>query len=66
MTKQINEHILRLTGKVELEEPMVFGSDYTLTISGQIVKTEDMDNQDGTFNRIYTFKSLILQDNGTE
>lgn len=57
---EVNSHILKLTGKAELEHGMTLGDDYTITLNGQIVKQEDKDNQDGTVDRIYTFKVIDL------
>lgn len=65
--KIINSHILKVSGQVEIENEMELGKEYNITISGQVVKTEDLDNQDGTVNRKYILKPIIfLQSNQEE
>lgn len=64
MEKDINERIIKLTGQasIDYETPMELGDDVTIRINGQIVKVEELDNQDGTKNIKYVFKSDLLAD----
>lgn len=58
--KIINEHILRISGKVSSENPYLIGEDYTIQITGNIVKIEEHDNQDGTVDIVYVMKPEII------
>lgn len=63
----INEHTIKLSGKVNLLEPLEMGKNYTITMSGDITTTTDTDNQDGTMNRTYKFEPLtahLISENG--
>lgn len=59
----INEKFLKLSSRIPYPQELILGQDITVVIGSEnyifnCVKTEDMDNQDGTINRIYTLKSL--------
>lgn len=56
---QINEHILKLSGKASIVGPLVIGKDYTFSGTGSVVKVEENDNQDGTINVTYILKPII-------
>lgn len=56
----INSHIIRISGKAELEQAMLLGEEYTIQVTGQVVKQEDHDNMDGTVDRVYVFKPDIV------
>jgi hypothetical protein len=63
MDKPINERFVKLSSRLPFPHDLELGQDITITIDGQqsvgnVVKTEDMDNQDGTINKIYTIKFL--------
>jgi hypothetical protein len=58
--KNINEHILRISGKVCTDQPYELGEDYTINITGNIVKIEEHDNQDGTIDVIYVMKPEMI------
>ena len=55
----IGSHNLRISGaKVELDKPLKVGTyDITLKVTGDIVKEEIMDNQDGTVTITYVLKA---------
>jgi hypothetical protein len=64
----INERFVKLSSRVPFPEDIKLGQDIQVTIGGETqlshylfncTKTEDLDNQDGTINRIYILKSLI-------
>lgn len=67
MEKEINEHILKISGKATLLEPLDLSKSFKLEVDGAVIETSDTDNEDGTFNRSYKFKPTIvsvLKDNG--
>lgn len=60
---EINERLIKISSRLPTATEIQLGEDITLQIHGGVftlncVKTEDMDNQDGTINRIYTLKYL--------
>lgn len=62
MDNTVSDHLLRVSsGYIELPQPLEIGADVTLTLHGSVVKTEDRDNQDGTVQRIYTVKGMIVE-----
>lgn len=66
-TKTINEHILKLQGKATLLESLDLGRAFKLEVDGAVDQTTDEDNQDGTFNRYYRFRPILVKvlfDNG--
>ena len=63
----INSHILKLSGRAELPQEIDIGHNYHISMEGSVPKTELHDNEDGTFNRVYTFKPVkieLLDDKG--
>lgn len=56
----IKSHILRLQGKAELPHEVSIGSNYHLSLEGSIVNFTESDNDDGSANRVYTFKPVKL------
>lgn len=64
---EINEHILKIAGKANLNEPLDLSHSFKLEIDGAVTDTTDTDNQDGSFSRTYKFKPAIIKiikDNG--
>lgn len=62
-----NENILKLSGKVNLLEPLEMGKNYSVLISGDITTITDTDRMDGTLDRTYKFEPLTAElksDNG--
>jgi hypothetical protein len=63
MEKTINERFVKISSRIPYPVDLQLGQDIEIGIGGRqtlgnVVKTEDMDNQDGTINRIYTVKFL--------
>lgn len=58
---ETKSHILKLTGKSELPEPVEIGSNYNVALSGSITAIAEHDNNDGTADKIYTFKPIKLE-----
>jgi hypothetical protein len=57
----INSHILRISGNAELPNEVILGDNYEVKINGTIVKTQDSDNHDGTYDRLYTLKPILVE-----
>ena|SRR3990167_3438955 len=55
---KINSHILKLSGKAELPNEIEAGSNYHVSCEGSINKVELHDNEDGTWDKVYTFKPV--------
>lgn len=66
---QINSHILRINGAVEVPQALVSGHNYRVTIEGAIPKMETSDNENGSFDVTYKMKpikvELITETGGT-
>lgn len=58
---EINSHILRLQGKAELPRAIDIGSNYHVSLEGSITNFTESSNDDGTHDRIYTFKPVKLE-----
>lgn len=58
---EINSHILKLIGKAELPQEIDIGHNYHISIEGSIPKTELHDNENGSYNRVYTFKAIKIE-----
>jgi hypothetical protein len=63
MDKSINERFVKISSRLPFYEDLALGEDVDIIIKGRhyignVVKTEDMDNQDESINRIYTIKFL--------
>ena len=61
MEPKVNDHVLRLTGKVSLLEPAHMGHNYKIVIGGSITTVTDKDNNDGTINREYKFEPVQVE-----
>lgn len=60
MEKTINEHVIKLSGKATLLEPIDLSHNYKVQVEGSVVETSDADNQDGTYTRYYKFKPVLV------
>lgn len=61
---EINERFIKFSSRVPFSRDIALGEDIIVNAGGEnyiynCVKTEDLDQQDGTVNRIYTLKALI-------
>src|SRR3990172_1191094 len=59
-TLNINENILRLTGKVNLAQPLELGNDYTITVTGAITTATTIDLHDGSYDRIFKLEPRLV------
>lgn len=64
--KTIDEHILRITGSVNLPSELELGKRYNSQIEIDVYDVSEIDNQDGTINRKYKVKmtGVCLIDDG--
>lgn len=57
---KLNDNLLRISaGSIYLDKPLELGTEVTLIVRGTITKTEDKDQQDGTYDRVFTCKGEI-------
>lgn len=65
--KRINAHLLKISkALIYIDSGLKLGQDVSILVNGTVKKTEDEDNDDGTFNRVYIIKGVnaILIKNG--
>ena len=60
MNEKINSHILKLQGKAELPNEIETGSNYHISLEGAVNKVELHDNEDSTWDKIYTFRPVKI------
>lgn len=59
----INEHLVKVSSSsVPIMQALNLGTDVVIRISGSVVKIEDKDNHDGTFNRLYIIKGVVAEE----
>lgn len=58
---EISSHILQLTGKAELPYEINMSSKYHISLEGGVNSISEIDNEDGTANKIYKFKSIKVE-----
>lgn len=60
---KIDSHLLKLsTSPIYIESPLELGSEVTVIVKGTVVKIQDKDNQDNSFNRQYVIKGELAED----
>lgn len=60
MGQEINERLVKISaGLVPIEGDLKLGDDVQILVSGNVVKTEHKDNQDGTYDLVFIVKGLI-------
>ena len=52
----INEHILKISGSVPIDDKYELGQEIDIKLTGEIVQISDKNRQDGTMDRVYCFK----------
>jgi hypothetical protein len=58
---EINSYILKISGNAELPSELILGDNYKITIEGTVVKSQDSDNHNGTLDRMYTIKPIMVE-----
>lgn len=61
MQHEVSSHILRFSGKAELPSAIEIGHNYQVQAEGSITTMSENDNEDGTVNRIYTFRPVRIE-----
>lgn len=55
---ETNSNYIKLQGKAEIEKPLIVGNNYTIINSGTIVSETVKDNDNGTVDRMFTFRVI--------
>ena len=59
---EINSKSIKISrGKAEIEKELQMGQDVEIAVIGNVVKSEDTDNQDGTVDRCYIVKAISVK-----
>jgi len=67
MKNEINERLVRISsGLTPIDGELELGEDVQIIISGNVVKTEDHDNQNGTYDLVYVVKGIVAYVNEEE
>ena len=61
MEKTIAEHVVRLSGSVNVEQELELGMDVSLLVTGGVVKIEEHDNHDRTVKKVYVVKPVTAE-----
>ena len=59
--KEINSHILKLTGRAESPVELEIGHNYDVSCSGSIISETLHDLNDGRIDKVYTFKPATIE-----
>jgi len=59
--KEIDSHIIKLTGRAELPEALVMDNNYQVVLRGAVSNITLSDNENGTMNAIYSFKPVLVE-----
>lgn len=57
----MDSHVIKLTGKAELSEPLEIGHNFKTILEGSITAETIADNEDGTKIHYYTFKPVLVE-----
>ncbi len=57
----ISSYSIKLTGKAELSESIEIDKNYKVTLDGTITGSSDHSNQDGSCNRVFVFKPVLVE-----
>ena len=59
----IDEHTIKISaGKIVTDKELEIGSEVRLIVTGEVIKTEDTNNFDGTISRCYIVKGQIAEE----
>lgn len=61
MEKKITEHVIKLSGKATLLEPIDISKKYKVEVDGSVISTTDEDNQDGSYTRYYKYQPVLVR-----
>lgn len=57
----MDTHYIRLSGKVNIPEPLEIGRDWHIAILGSIIGRNEDDNHDGSHSIIWKFEPLTIE-----
>lgn len=58
---QTNSHWLKLAGKVNIDRELHLDHGYKVRIEGAIPSSQDISNEDGTYDRVYKFIPILCE-----
>jgi hypothetical protein len=64
---EVKDHVLKISGKMSIFEPVLMGHNYKLEIDSTITSITESDNNDGTVMRYYKCEpitAIVKKDNG--
>lgn len=57
---KVDEKLVKISlSKIPVEETLELGDDVAITVRGTVVKVAHEDNQDGTYDEVYTVKGIV-------
>lgn len=56
-----NAYFIRLSGKANIPKELELGHGYKVLLDGEVVSATDHNNQDGTYDVIYSFKPALCE-----
>lgn len=59
--QKINEKLILIIGKATIAKGLPFGKDLDIKLKGSLLKTELIDNQDGTFDKLFKVKVITAE-----
>lgn len=63
---KVNEHIVQIMGGrknlIHIDQPLRMGEDFDLKVSGSVSEIHDIDNGDGSVDRIYKVKGIYCEE----
>ncbi len=58
----VNSHSVRIqASRIEIDHSLEIGSEVSLSVVGDVVKREEIDNHDGSVDVVYIVKGFITQ-----
>lgn len=60
MSSTVDQHLIKISmGQIPIDKKLKLSEDVKLFVSGNITKVEQKDNQNGTFDEVYTIKGIV-------
>ncbi len=57
----VSSRFLKVSSMIEIPEDLQWQQDYTIKLTGTVVKKEYFDENDGTFQEVLKFKPLTIE-----
>ena len=62
---KVDEHTVKISAtKIPINTELEIGSEVVFIVEGEVVKVEDTPNYDGTRNRCYVVRGVIIENKG--